>query len=135
MKTGRRIANPTAKQLAGTYRKDRHANIVPVTITATDNVPEAPTWLTDGAKDVWATDLAHAVACGATAIDSGMFALYAETMATFIADVKKGVATNAAFRSELRKMLELLGMAGAKSRLAKVGTPDAPKASPFTVRK
>jgi hypothetical protein len=131
----RRPANPATKKMAGTYRKDRHGEIEPITIVDTSKVPEAPEWLSEGAKTEWASTLAHAVACGATAIDSSMFALYCETMAVFVAEVQSGQTTNAAYRSELRKQMELLGIAGAKSRLAKIGTPDAPKASPFTVRK
>lgn len=133
----RRPANPDAKKLAGTFRKDRHADIVPLTITKTDKAPEPPIWLSEGAKEVWKTDLGHAVACGATAIDSGMFAVYCETMASFVADVKNGVPSNAAFRSELRKQLELLGMAGPKSRLMKLGgsgTKAAEPSNPFTAR-
>jgi len=134
MKTGRRIANPASKNLAGTFRADRHADIVPMVQLVADT-PIVPEWLSPGAKDVWATDLPRVVATGAVSIDSAMFALYADTMATFIGAIKAGDTPTAAYRSELRKQMELLGIAGAKSRLTKVASPDAQKASPFTVRR
>lgn len=74
------------------------------------------------------------VATGATSIDAGAFALYCETTAVFIQLVKDGQAVNAAYRSELRKQMELLSIAGAKSRLAKMGQDKATITNPFTVR-
>ena len=131
---GRKVANPDSKKLAGTFRKDRHADIVTLSVVAKAR-PKPPEWLTDGAKEIWVADLPRALATGLDAIDTHVFALYCETMASFIASTKAGAAPNAAFRAELRRQLEALGMGGAKSRLVKMAAPEADKSNPFSVRK
>lgn len=131
---GPKLKDPATKRLAGTYKKTVDGNTVTAVQLAND-IPFAPDWLTEGGKQVWAADLARVVACGAREVDSHFYAVYCEMMARFIAGVKAGDPLNAAFVSELRKQLEMLGISGAKARLAKVGNPsDKPKASPFSVR-
>lgn len=134
MQRGPKLKNPATKKLAGTYKPsvdDGTASIVQLV----EDTPSAPSWLTAGAKEVWADNIARVVACGARDADSDMFATYCEMMARFIAGVKSGDPVNAAFVSELRKEMEMLGIAGAKSRLARLGTtPDKATTSPFSVR-
>lgn len=134
MNTGRRIANPQSKRLAGTYREDRHGSIAPIAVVPNDH-PICPDWLPAPAKAIWQADIGRIIACGATSVDSSMVALYCVTMADFVAAVGAGDVPNASFRSELRKQAEMLGIAGAKSRLAKIGTPDAKASNPFAAQK
>lgn len=135
MKSGRRAPNPASKQLAGTYRKDRHANIVELVTPARDE-PIQPGYLSAEAKAVWAEEAARVVACGVTSADSSLFARYCECEATFRVSVLAGDLPKAALLTELRRMAELLGIAGLKSRLGRGSAPAADKpAVAFTVRK
>jgi len=120
--------------MAGTYKVSVDAKTAPLAVVSNDN-PICPDWLPDEAKAIWQADIARIIATGANSVDSSMVALYAVTMSNFVEAVKAGAPPNAAFRSELRKQMELLGIAGAKSRLAKIGQPDVPATySPFSVR-
>jgi phage terminase small subunit len=132
MQRGPKPISPTRKKLAGTFKPCVDDATAPI-VQLVKDIPVAPDWLTDGAKAVWADDLARVVACGATSVDSNMFGLYCTSMADFIASVKLGEPANAAFRSELRKQMEMLCIAGAKSRLARIST-DVKTSSPFSVR-
>jgi len=133
MQRGRKLTNPLTKKLSGTFKPSVDGETAPIALLPNDT-PSPPEWMSDGARDVWAADFERVVALGAREVDSNFFALYCETLSAFIATVKSGEVANAAFRSELRKQSEMLGIAGAKARLAKVGaTPDKP-ASPFSLR-
>lgn len=134
MNRGVKLKNPNTKKLAGTYKPSVDDGTAPIAHLPNDT-PSPPDWLSEGARKVWASDIDRVVACGAREVDSNFYALYCETLAAFIATVEAGEVANAAFRSELRKQAEMLGIAGAKARLAKIGsTTDKPKASPFSLR-
>ncbi|KTT98689.1 hypothetical protein [Sphingomonas sanguinis] len=133
MKTGRRIANPTAKALAGTFRADRHADITEIG-TPAKSAPIPPRYLTKEARSVWREELDRVTACGITDADSSLFARYCTMEALYRDQISAGELPKAALLTELRRMAELLGIAGLRSRLARVGTADKPTASPFTVR-
>lgn len=135
MKPGKKLSDPQRKKLAGTHKPSVDSNVVSLATPTVRDLPVAPSWLTPGAQEIWKTDIERIAATGATSIDSAMVALYCETMAVFVASVKAGEPANAAFRSELRKQMELLGIAGAKSRLARVGAAEPAKQSPFSVRR
>lgn len=134
---GRKTANPSSKKLAGTFRADRHGDIVTLAVVPSAK-PEAPDWLNEIAREVWDRDLPKAMALGLAAVDQSAFAIYCTSMATFIAGVKAGAQPNAAFTAELRRQLEAFGLGGLKSRLSKMasGEGDKPKeASPYSVRR
>lgn len=134
MISGRKAKTVAEKKLSNTVQPCRDSLKIALAIVPS-NAPDAPEWLSEGAKTVWTADLKRAVAMGLGEVDQSMFALYCETMAAFIQSVRDGAIVNAAFRSELRKQAELLGMAGAKSRLAKAVNNEPASASPFSVRK
>lgn len=129
MNRGPKLKNPATKKLAGTYKECVDGGTAPI-VQLVEDTPVAPAWLSAGAKEVWADDLARVVACGAREPDSHFFATYCEMMARFIASVKAGDPLNAAFVSELRKQAEMLGIAGAKARLSR-GGEQTPASNPF----
>lgn len=134
MKTGRRIANPASKQLAGTFRADRHGDIAPIAVVAS-NTPTQPAYMTTAGKLVWAEEIARITNCGATDADSSMIARYCEMEAAYRVAITAGELPKAALLTELRRMAEMLCIAGLRSRLAKTGSSEPSKTSPFTVRK
>jgi hypothetical protein len=133
MKPGRRIANPASKQLAGTYRKDRHDNIVELA-TPPRNVPVRPSYMTVEGRLIWDEELPRVIACGVTEADSSLLARYCECEAAFRVAIMAGTPPQAATMTELRRMAELLGIAGLRSRLGKA-TTDTPVKSTFSVLK
>jgi phage terminase small subunit len=133
MIAGRKPKTIAQKKLSNTVQPCRDNLKVALAIVPS-SAPNAPEWLSEGAKVVWSGDLKRAVAMGLAELDQSMFALYCETMAAFIEGVKTGNTVNAAFRSELRKQMEMLGLAGAKSRLTTVAAPAEKKITPFAVR-
>lgn len=137
MRRGAKLGNPTTRQLAGTFRKDRHADIVSIAPAVPSNAPTQPAYLTPEAKLVWQEEVQRVTGCGATDADSSMFARYCQMEAAFRVLIAAGELPKAALVTELRRTGELLGIAGVKSRLARVGQPAQPsgKPSPFTVRK
>ncbi|MGA1849213.1 hypothetical protein VH570_00035 [Sphingobium sp. HT1-2] len=131
MKPGKKLSDPARKKLAGTHKKSVDNNVVSITPDLVRDVPVMPAWLSDKAKEVWAANVERVVAVGATSIDSEAFGLFCDTMAVFISSPE---TANAAFRSELRKQMELFGIASAKSRLARIAAGEPAKTSPFSVR-
>lgn len=132
MKTGRRVANPNLKKLAGTFRDDRHGAIVEL-VTPPRNVPVAPGYMTKEARIVWDEDFDRVVACGAVEADSGCFATYCALEAACRPILMSGELPKAAYLVELRRLRELLGIAGHRSRLGKATAQDgAARSSPFS---
>jgi hypothetical protein len=129
MNRGPKLKSPATKKLAGTYKECVDGTTAPI-VQLVEDTPVAPAWLSAGAKEVWADDLARVVACGAREADSHFFAAYCQWMAGFIAGVRAGDPPNAAYVSELRKQMEMLGIAGAKARLARGGDQTQPS-NPF----
>ncbi|ATP18558.1 hypothetical protein [Sphingobium yanoikuyae] len=133
MRPGKKLTDPQRKKLAGTFKQCVDGATTAISAVLRD-IPVQPDWMSEAGKEVWAADLEKVMATGLTGVDAGAFALYCETMAVFIQSVRAGQPVNAAYRSELRKQMELLSIAGAKSRLAKIGQEQTAKASPFSVR-
>ncbi|WP_179640940.1 hypothetical protein [Sphingomonas guangdongensis] len=50
MQRGRKPANPALKELSGTYRKDRHADIVALDAAPSVSPPVQPSYLTAEAR-------------------------------------------------------------------------------------
>lgn len=101
MKAGRRIANPNAKKLAGTYRNDRHGDIVEL-VTPPRDEPVQPPYLSPAAKAVWVEEHHRVVGCGVTESDSSLFGRYCEMEASFRQTVMEGSDIKAALLKELR---------------------------------
>ena len=127
MNSGRRIANPKAKQLAGTFRNDRHGLIASLTETTSATPPAPPSYLTLEARKVWDEELPRVVGAGVTDADTSMLARYCEMHAAFVAATLAGELPKAALLTELRRSAECLGIGGPKSRLTKIGTADQGK--------
>lgn len=130
MQNGRRLKSPESKKLAGTFTKHRDANTAPIVEVVRDH-PVAPDWMTEGGKAVWKSDFERVVATGTVSVDANFFAVYCETMATYIAALKAGSPPNAAYLSELRKQMFELSIAGPKSRLAKLAGDPGKSTNPF----
>ena len=132
MNSGRRIANPKTKQLAGTFRNDRHGSIGLLNASTSAAPPAPPSYLSPEARKVWDEELPRVIGAGVTDADTSMFARYCEMHATFVVATLAGELPKSALLTELRRSAECLGIGGPKSRLAKIGNADQPKAK-FTL--
>ena len=83
---------------------------------------------------VWDEELPRVVACGAVVEDSSAFGRYCTAEAVFREMAVKKEPLSAALMTELRRSAELFGIAGQRSRLAKLATNEPVAASPFSVR-
>lgn len=130
MQRGPKLKNPAAKRLAGTYKESVDGKTV--ALAAVPNRPVQPSYLTPEARLVWDEEIHRVSGCGATEADSSIFARYCEMEASFRVAIMAGSLPTTALMTELRRAAELLGIAGLRSRLAKVSQPAT--TSPFTVR-
>lgn len=121
MKSGRKPSAPSTKLARGTYRPSRDGSRIEV--TASEDLPQAPHWLTAGGRDVW-LDLVSRVerTRAACELDSDLLATLANLIAATGACWGSGAVPPAAHLAELRRLSELFGLAGVASRVS-IATP------------
>lgn len=119
MKRGRLPETPSTKLARGTIRPARDGQKCEVIVPA--GLPQQPTWLTDAGQQEWLDAIAR-VAVGriVTEADSALFGVLCNLMGSIGAAWQAGEVPPAAFLTEARRLSELFGLAGSKSR---VGAP------------
>jgi len=128
MKPGPKRQLPSEKAARGTTRRDRDANVVE--IIAPDALPQQPDWLAGEAIEVWQDDLGRVTAGRLVSeADTTIFTNYCNLQALVIRCFKAGEAPPIAALAEVRKMQELFGIGGARSRLQV--KPDGKSTNPF----
>jgi hypothetical protein len=122
---------PAASKLArGTFQPVRDAPKTEVLVPG--DPPVMPDYLTAGAIDVWQEELGRVMAAGVAEIDSSLFARYCSLEALVReAFAEGGEPPPAAYLTVLRQYAELLGIAGRKSRVGKVGDDPSKNRNPF----
>lgn len=130
MQRGRKPDPPSEKMARGTLQKVRDGLKVETIVPG--DPPAMPDYLTPGAIDVWQEELGRVMATGVAEIDSSLFARYCSLEALVrLAFEAGGEPPPAAYLTELRRMGELLGIAGRKSRVGKVTDDPTNNRSPF----
>lgn len=120
MKRGPKPQLPAVKATRGTLRKDRDG-AQPVTgpvfsMASAGDAPMMPDYLQDTAKEVWIEEIGRVMMAGVGDADSSLFARYCSTEAQVRACYLANEAPPAAYLTELRRMAELLGIAGPRVR-------------------
>lgn len=117
MKAGRRPIAPIEAKARGTSRADRHG--MRVEHFAPDDPPVQPEGMSTGGRAVWDEEVTRAIAAGACEFDSSLFASYCELTAAIRVAWGSGEPPipPAAHLSEHRKLAELFGLAGRRSRV------------------
>ncbi len=130
MKRGPKAELPSTKMARGTFQPCRDGGVVE--IVAPDALPVQPEWLTDAGRQVWLDDIGR-VAGGklVTEADSTMFANYCNLQGAISLAWRANEVPPAAMLMEARKMQEMFGLAGAKSRVAKAGGAGGAPSNPF----
>ncbi len=113
---GHKPGLPSEKMARGTYRPDRHGNIVE--LVEPDSMPARPDWLTPEGEEVWMDDIGRVSAHRLVGEkDATVFGSYCNLMGAMIKAWRAGECPPIAAIAEARKMAELFGIAGARSRL------------------
>lgn len=123
MQPGPKAQLPSEKKAKGTYQPVRDSGRVE--IIEPMSTPRQPDWLTAEAQEVWLDDVGRSKLV--TESDSYLFANYCTLQGAIVKAIRSGgeMPPMAAF-AEVRKMQELLGIAGARSRVGVA--PDGGKA-------
>lgn len=120
MRPGTKTLPVAEKHKRGTYQPCRDAG--KVDIIGSDDPPAMPDRLSPGAQMIWTEDLGRVMSSGVNELDSALFANYCELQAAIReawAD-PNGKPPPVGALVEVRKMAELLGIAGPKSRVQRL---------------
>lgn len=128
MKRGPKAELPSEHLKRGTLQPSRHgdrkgavsqlAAIAEGAVTLASAMPQKPETLSAEAALVWDDDIARAVQGGYIGErDQTMFAQYCQVVGACNAVWKTGKAPPAAYLTEARKLAEMFGLLGAKSRV------------------
>lgn len=119
MKRGPKPQTLETKARRGTLRKDRDG-AGPISIVAAGDPPTMPDYLQPDAEEVWIEEISRVmISGGITELDSSLFATYCSTEALVRKAFKQGQAPPSSYLTELRRMRELLGIAGPRVRIGK----------------
>ena len=106
---------PSEKRARGTYRQDRDA--LKFELLEPDTLPIMPDWLTEAGKDIWLDDIGRAEL--ATERDSTLFASYCNLAGACSLAWRSGDVPPVSALSEMRRLAEMLGLAGRRSRMTR----------------
>jgi phage terminase small subunit len=114
MQRGPKAQLPSEKRAKGTFQKSRDGN--KVEIIERMSTPQQPDWLTSEAQEVWLDDIGRVKL--ATEADTTLFANYCSLQGALVKAIRQGgeMPPISAF-TEVRKMQEVLGIGGARSRV------------------
>ena len=125
---GHKPTPPSQKIARATYQPCRDAGVVE--LIEPDGMPARPDWLASEGEEVWMDDIGRVAAHRLVGEkDATLFGTYCNLTGACIKAWRAGECPPIAAISESRKMAELFGIAGARSRL-KIAQPEAPK-NPF----
>lgn len=115
MKRGPKPQTAVTKAKRGTLRPDRDGD-GPVQFITAGDPPIVPSYLSPAAQEIWLEEISRVMLAGVTERDSSLFATYCSTEALVRAAFIAGEPPPAAYLTELRRMRELLGIAGPRVR-------------------
>lgn len=117
MKRGAKPQLPSVKAARGTLRKDRDgAKPLVGQVVGQGDPPVTPDYMTAEAQDIWLEELPRVMCGGVAELDSSLFARYCSLEALARKAFTAGEPPPAAYLTELRRMAELLGIAGPRVR-------------------
>lgn len=128
MKGGHKPTPPSTKHARGTFRPDRDCGKIELIVPTA--LPQQPAWLTEAGQQEW-LDMIGRVASTrlATEADSALLGTFANLLGAMAQAWQSGAAPPASYITEARRLAELFGIAGAKSRIG--APPPKAEANPF----
>jgi hypothetical protein len=133
MRRGPKPETPSVKANGGTFRP--HRDRFKVEVVTPNTSPVEPDWLSAAGELIWRENITWAMALGLTEHDSVIFALFCNLTGDIAQTVRAGKAVSIAAQTEARRLGELLGLAGPKSRIMDNGPPPAAGLNPFARRR
>lgn len=130
MKRGPKTLAATDKIGRATDRADRAGSIA--TLVAPGTLPQQPEWLTETGREVWLDNIGRvSSAHGAVELDSDLFANFCNLQGAIAAAWRLGETPPVTALMEVRKLMELLRIAGPSSRSVKIGNGEQ-STNPFS---
>ncbi|RUT32635.1 hypothetical protein EMQ25_05670 [Arsenicitalea aurantiaca] len=130
MQRGPKRLPPSEKKAKGTFQKSRDGHVVEV--IEPNAMPMRPQWLTAEGEEVWLDDLGRVQANRlVTEKDSTAFGNYCNLQGMIIKCFRAGEAPPITAMAEVRKLQELFGIGGAKTRLQIKGLEKGGTGNPF----
>lgn len=116
MKRGPKPELPSTKVARGTLQPVRDAGRIEM--VEPDALPNQPDWLTPAGEEVWQDNVGRVAQTKlANERDSTLFATYCNLVGACVMAWRAGEAPPAAYLTEVRRLSELFGLAGARSRI------------------
>lgn len=129
MKRGPKAETPAVKRGRGTFKPYRDAGRVEV--IAPNALPVQPTWLTEAGHQEWLDQVGRVASTRlATEADSLLFATFCNLAGSLALCWQSGAVPPAAHLVEVRRLGELFGLAGPRSRVG-APPPGKPEENPF----
>src|ERR1700730_2879207 len=133
MQRGRKPDLPSVKRRRGTFRADRDAGRFEIVVPS--DPPIMPSWLTEAGKSAWLDNVGRVMQSGlCTELDSDLFANYCNLIGAIAQAWAAGEVPPSWAIGEARRLGELLGLAGAHSRLLRHGGAPPDPNNPFLNR-
>jgi hypothetical protein len=115
MTRGPKSELPSVKASSGTFRP--HRDRLKVEVVTSSALPVKPDWLTAAGQTIWDENVARAAAVGVTEHDSVVFAIFCNLTGEIAQAERAGKVVSIAARTEVRRLGELLGLGGPRSRV------------------
>jgi phage terminase small subunit len=115
MRPGPKPELPSVKANGGTFRP--HRDRFKVEVVASGALPAKPDWLSAAGQTIWDENVARAAAVGVAEHDTVIFAFFCNLAGEIAQAVRAGKVVSVAAQTEVRRLGELLGLAGPKSRI------------------
>ena len=133
MRRGPKPEMPSVKANCGTFRP--HRDQFKVEVVTSGASPVKPDWLSAAGQTIWDQNVARAAAIGVTEHDSVVFAIFCNLTGEIAQAVRAGRAVSIAAQTEVRRLAELLGLAGPKSRVIMDNPRPEVGSNPFARRR
>ena len=126
MERGKKPLPLSVKEQRGTLR--RHRERGKIEITKPDSLPMKPSWLSVAGEEIWSENIARVAATGVGELDSVIFTLWCNLVGAISQATLTGAIAPGWAHVEVRRLAELLGLGGPKSRV--IRTTDGIRRAP-----
>jgi hypothetical protein len=133
MRRGPKPETPSVKANSGTFRP--HRDRFKVEVVTPSTLPVKPDWLSAAGELIWRENVARAATFGVTEHDSVIFTIFCNLTGEIAEAVRAGKAGSVAAQTEVRRLGELLGLAGPKSRIIVDNSAPEGGGNPFVRRR
>jgi phage terminase small subunit len=132
MRRGPKPELPSVKANGGTFRP--HRDRFKVEVSTSNALPIKPDWLSPAGQTIWDENVTRAAAVGVTEHDTVIFTIFCNLTGEIVQAVQAGKAVSIAAQTEVRRLGELLGLAGPRSRIVMDNPASKGTRNPFVRR-